>query len=57
MRISELKFVFIGAINQGGLSNGGEEYENQLLFVKMNEIFDKKTIIDADELLRKPKVW
>jgi glycosyltransferase involved in cell wall biosynthesis len=52
-----MRFVFIGAINQGNPPKGGEEYKNQLLITKINASFNDVKIIDTFQWIKRPKVW
>jgi glycosyltransferase involved in cell wall biosynthesis len=52
-----MRLVFIGAINQGNLPNGGEEYKNQLLITKIIASFNDTKIIDTLQWIKRPKVW
>jgi glycosyltransferase involved in cell wall biosynthesis len=51
-----MKLLFIGAINQGHLPKGGEEYKNQILTKKIKEHFSKSTIIDTSRWSEKPYI-
>jgi glycosyltransferase involved in cell wall biosynthesis len=52
-----MKLIFIGAINQGNLPKGGEEYKNQILINKINVAFNDAKIIDTFQWIKRPKVW
>lgn len=52
-----MRLVFIGAINQGNLPKGGEEYKNQILINKISVPFNDAKIIDTYQWTKSPKVW
>jgi glycosyltransferase involved in cell wall biosynthesis len=52
-----MRLLFIGAINQGKLPKGGEEYKNQLLINKIKVAYNDAKIIDTYLWIRSPKVW
>ena len=51
-----VRLLFIGAVNQGHMPRGGEEYKNQLLTQKIKEHFPKSAIIDTFAWSKKPQI-
>lgn len=52
-----MKILFIGAINKYNLPQGGEEYKNQLLNLKIKESYNYPFVIDTHRWSNKPQIW
>jgi glycosyltransferase involved in cell wall biosynthesis len=52
-----LSLLFLGAINEGNVARGGEEYKNQMLYYKLKLEALKVEFIDTHFWLRKPMIW
>ena len=52
-----MKILFIGAINKYNPPRGGEEYKNQLLYLKINKSYNYPIMIDTHRWSNKPQIW
>lgn len=52
-----MRLLFLGAINEGNVPRGGEEYKNQMLYQKLKLEDFKVEFIDTHLWSRKPMIW
>ena len=52
-----MSLLFLGAINEGNVPRGGEEYKNQMLYHKLKLEDFKVDFIDTYFWSRKPMIW
>jgi glycosyltransferase involved in cell wall biosynthesis len=52
-----LSLLFLGAINEGNVPRGGEEFKNQMLYHKLKLEALKVEFIDTHFWSRKPMIW
>jgi len=52
-----LSLLFLGAINEGNVPRGGEEFKNQMLYHKLKQEAFKVEFIDTHFWSKKPMIW
>ncbi len=52
-----MSLLFLGAINEGNVPRGGEEFKNQMLYHKLKQEAFKVEFIDTHFWSKKPMIW